>query len=75
MTIGEITELKSGCPDGPSGRNTTIMRSINPYFSKASSHFWLDSGDNKLRNILDPSNGGIGIRLKIAKEMLIKTKT
>ena len=75
MTIGEIIELKIGCPDGPSGRKTTIIRSINPYFSKATSHFWLDSGGSKLRNIFEPSNGGIGIRLKIAKEMLIKTKT
>ena len=43
---------------------------IDPYDSILSKKSWTKSGANGYK-ILEPSNGGIGIRLKIAKLKLI----
>ena len=65
--------------DNISGKNITTakIRSI-PYFSENPKNLYLARAGNTEESIFDPSSGGIGTRLKIAKLILtkaIKAKT
>lgn len=48
------------------------INKINPYWCK-NILIWLNCGGKKTSKILDPSNGGIGTKLKMANKRLAKT--
>lgn len=70
FTVGvRIRSIKVLLPK--TGMNKVISRIIIPYRSKVSCHFTEESIGRRLRKIFEPSSGGIGRRLKIAKIIFI----
>ena len=53
-------------------KNMKISRKIRLYFEKKPCNLWVCLGKSPNR-IFEPSSGGIGIKLNIAKTMLIRT--
>lgn len=48
-------------------------RIINPYFSEMLKNLYFAAGGKNAKKIFEPSSGGTGIKLKIAKLTFIRT--
>ena len=58
----------------PGGKKSSARRMRNPYCSRTGRIWYSVSRSRNANSTFEPSSGGIGIRLKIIRTMLIRTK-